>query len=317
MTSARSRTSERVFIRGGYYYHPEHPFADDEPAQRGRIEQAFGFERLRRLDPLCLCALYAVKMARVAAGIPDADRSLKRKDEGVCIGTGFGAQTTRIRFASRLGQLGPAATNPIDFPDSIDGAPAAHIAIHWGLRGPSLTFVEGTASAGNALVAACRQISAQQVKRMVLVSGDIFDPWLRHAMASASEHRDAAIDVNARKALDAGPLPIDAVLAFILEPFDPQTPSSDAVEVVGFQGHAFVASRQDKSLFRDVTTPRKDPSDFSGTSLVAGAWIGVTAPVGNSIGSWQDDSMIANGFRCGLGIDRFPHLAFVRHTRLP
>ena len=96
--------------------------------------------------------------ARRAAGIADENSDTNAARHGVCVGTAFGAQNTRIRYARRLAKLGPAATNPIDFPDSIDGAPAAHIAIRWGLQGPSLTFVSGMASAVDALVAACRKL---------------------------------------------------------------------------------------------------------------------------------------------------------------
>ncbi len=303
MTLRGLQTTERVIVRGGYYYRPEPAFADDEFAQRAQVERTFGPERLRRLDPLSQCALLAVHRARVAAGIAEERRVDKRSCEGVCVGTAFGAQTTRVRYARRLAEHGPAATNPIDFPDSIDGAAAAHVAIQWGLQGPSLTFVEGARSAEHALVAACRQIVDAHVERMMLVTGDIFDPWLRQTIASAA--MPLAADV-----------PRDAVLAIVLERADSQSLRGAGIEVVGFGGDCSIGpERHVKGHVRDVTTPTKDPGDFSGTSLVAGAWLGVTDPMGSQAGPWQDDDVSVDGWRCLLGVEQSPQLAFVRSKR--
>ena len=311
MTLRGLQTTERVIVRGGYYYRPERAFAADESAQRAQVERTFGPERLRRLDPLSQCALLAVHRARVAAGIAEERRVNKRSYEGVCVGTAFGAQTTRVRYARRLAEHGSAATNPIDFPDSIDGAAAAHVAIQWGLQGPSLTFVEGARSAEHALVAACRQIVDAHVERMMLVTGDIFDPWLRQTIVSAA--RATAATSRGIDAAAAADVPRDAVLALVLERSDTLSLRGAVVEVAGFLGDCSIEpERHVVDLVRDVPTPTTDPGDFSGTSLVAGAWLGATDPMGSQAGSWQGDDVRANSWRCQLGVEQFPQLAFVR-----
>ncbi len=308
-------SAERVIVRGGYYHRPIRSYAEDETGQRRTVEEMLGPERLRRLDPLCQCALYAVAVARAAAGIADNGPLNEHDATGICFGTAFGAQTARIRFARRLAQYGPGLTNPIDFPDSIDGAPAAHIATHWSLRGPNLTFVDGPAAATNSLIAACRLIVERRADRMYVVTGDVFDPWLRRCIEMTG-NTSRATSVN--KITEVGAAegsPSDVVLALLLERLDGQRLPEPPVEIVGFGG----ASRAQPPLIQlvcDVTPPRKGPKDLSGTSQVADAWLEVAAPMGNETKLCKVDGVGEKVLRCRLGHERLPELAFVRHCGL-
>jgi hypothetical protein len=312
MTRTEPNSTERVIVRGGYYHRPIRAYAEDETGQRTTIEEMLGPERLRRLDPLCQCALYAVALARAAADIGDDDPLNEHAATGICFGTAFGAQTARIRFARRLAQYGPASTNPIDFPDSIDGAPAAHIATYWGFQGPALTFVDGPAAATNALIAACRLIVAQRADRMYVVTGDVFDPWLRRCIQlSGNTSSTTSINKTAEAGVAAGS-PSDVVLALILERLAGQGIPELPVEIMGFGG-ASRAQSLPTHLVCDVTPPQKNPADLSGTSQVAGAWLEVTALMGNQTNLCKDNKVRANALLCRLGHERLPELAFVRH----
>lgn len=295
----------RVVLSGGYYFGPARLSGDDALAQSLTIEEAIEQESLRRLDPLSQYALYAVENARRAAGIAKENHATKEAQHGICVGTALGAQNTRVRYTRRLARLGPAATNPIDFPDSIDGAPAAHIAIRWGLQGPCLTFVDGMASAVNALVAACRQVASGRAERMYVVAGDIFDPYLCESVATSLR----PIVVTSPK---------DAILALILERFDVDIRRASPIEIVGFHGSNANGElwRLDNPV-RDVTNPtaKMDTMDLSGVSMVAGAWLEVTAAMGNWVGSYRNDEMNIRGYRCNVGNRQYPNLAFLRIAR--
>jgi hypothetical protein len=178
----------RVRVAGGCVIAP-----DTKLGRRcARIEldpmTALGSERGRRLDPLSQLALVAVQGARRDAGLGAVDQRDTRDTralEGVAVGSALGATTTSVRYARRLVGAGAAATNPIDFPDSIDGAPAAHVALDLGLGGPSLTCVDGFSSGISALTYAARQIAWGRATRMHVVVGDKLDALFAEALANA------------------------------------------------------------------------------------------------------------------------------------
>jgi hypothetical protein len=305
-----------IVIRGAYLYRPVPSFFGDEQAQRARLEVALGQDALRRLDPFCQCALFAVAQAQRMGGLGSESTKEPCSRHGVCVGTAFGAQATRIRYSRRLARHGISATNPIDFPDSIDGAAAAHIAIRWGLGGPSLTFVEGPSSAASALVAACRQIAWGRADRIYCVIGDIYDPWLRSNISGPSPESPSTITSARTLTLNEELVPPDAVLALILERFEVSIHRETQVRVVGFAGDELTRRAEDESsLVRDVTPPEEDPMDFSGVLRVVGAWLQVTAPMGKLSGSCQDVRVDVR--RCRIAFEPASRLAFWRRLSSP
>lgn len=190
----------------------------------GRIplspETTLGPERSRRLDPFSQVALVAVEFARREAGLARWDRQCKSGSEGVALGSALGAVTTTVRYARRLLDAGPNSTNPIDFPDSVDGAAAGHVAMDLGLGGPSITFADGAASAVDALVHAARQIAWGRATRMHVVAGDRFDPFFAQALA-----RDPTLQ---------GVCPAECVVALIIEPCASTADAEPCVTLTGF-----------------------------------------------------------------------------------
>jgi hypothetical protein len=309
-----SHEAFRVTVVGGYYFDSARPCSQDSPVRQEDIGEALGQTTLRRLDPLSQYALYAVEMARRAAGIANETRVGKNAIDGVCVGTAFGAQHTRIRYARRLVQQGLPATNPIDFPDSIDGAPAAHIAIRWGLQGPSLTFVDGAASAANALIAACRQVACGRAERMYVIAGDIFDSFIGRSVASSLNSRASGIACGTYENVYTEQMPGNAILALILQRHSGGFGRGPRVEVVGFHAsNSAEATVGPPHLVSDVTTTTAtaNPADPSGVAKVAGAWLGVAAPIVSQINLCQCGVMDAFARRCKIGNSRFPGLAFV------
>ena len=135
-------------------------------------------QRLRRLDRLSVLGMVS---ARLAVADAKLDLGRERPDEttGVAFGTGYGCQETALRYVTKLVAEGAYFTNPIDFPDSIDGAPAAHIAMDLGLRGPSATHTDDVLSGEQALLHSVLAIRNGRAARLVVVAGDTMTSWRR------------------------------------------------------------------------------------------------------------------------------------------
>ncbi len=252
----------------------------------------------RRLDPLSVRCVWCVGQARREAGVPaPATRPYR---EGVCVWTAMGAQQTRIRYASRLVTHGLAGTNPIDFPDSIDGAPAAHVASRWGLQGPSFTLVGGTHGACAALVIAARQLVLGTAERMHVVLGDIFEPRVRAALSSAGSER---VLPGMRD---------DMVLAFVLDRCAPAAGARAQIMLVGFMGAQPPAAEPCATAGAGIAVTHFDAIGAVGGPQVLQAWLGVTAPVGSETIACQDAPRREAESRYPLANPQCPRLAFVR-----
>ncbi len=144
-----------------------------------RPEQYIHPNRLRRMDPLSARAVAASFLAVRDAHLAEHARTVARPDTGVAFGTAYGCQETTLRYAQKLVEQGAYFTNPIDFPDSIDGAPAAHIAMELGLQGPSTTHVDGALSGEVAIWHAVLAIRSGRATRMIAGAGDTLTHTLR------------------------------------------------------------------------------------------------------------------------------------------
>ena len=147
-----------------------------------RPEQYVHPNRLRRMDALSARAVAASILAVRDARLAEHTRSVHRPDTGVAFGTAYGCQETTLRYAQKLVEQGAYFTNPIDFPDSIDGAPAAHIAMELGLQGPSTTHVDGALSGEVSLWHAALAIQSGRATRMIAGAGDTLTHTLQVAL---------------------------------------------------------------------------------------------------------------------------------------
>ena len=236
-----------------------------------------GPERTRRLDPLSQFSLLAVELARHHAGLDRPAPGHRHVDEGVSVGTAFGATTTSVRYARRLVKAGPAGTNPIDFPDSIDGAPAAHISLDISLCGPSLTFTDGPASSASALLFAARTVASGRANRMHVVIGDVLDPVFLEALA-------------------AGLSPVNyiaqAVCALVVERRGLREVPAHTTELFGYSHSSRFALSEpapEQSALAEAPFSPTPICDPSGVLDLAGAWLGAVGPMGNLVGSWQHE----------------------------
>jgi hypothetical protein len=281
-------------------------------------QSILGPERGRRLDPLSQLALVAVDGARQRAKDGNAGCIDERSREGVAFGSAFGATTTSVRYARRLIRAGAAATNPIDFPDSIDGAPAAHVALDLGLGGPSLTFADGEQSGVSALVLAARQIALGRATRMVVVVGDKLEAPFGRALADdpafvrdGSGNDCAAAECVFALVLECQREPAIELVGLLDPVAGPGKAPDDGGSSFSLQldGERLLLVREPDAKFRQL----KDPS---GALALAGAWLGILGPTEFYGGAIERATMgpTANRVRCGMPY--YPGLGFVRSARL-
>ena len=216
----------------------------------------------------------AVELACQNAGIVRQPGPKYSPREGVVVGTALGATVTSVRYAKRLVKSGPALTNPIDFPDSIDGAPAAHIALDRGLCGPSITFCDGECSTVSALVYAARLIESGRVDRMIVVAGDYLD--------------DLFVKALAQHAASTGRRYGQAVLALVLERDGFFSKTDHATQIFGFSPQ-YQGIPRSEYPGETVEQPVPRLTSLSGVLSVASAWWQATRMNAPRLGSWQPD----------------------------
>ena len=301
-----------VRVSGGHLWWPSAISRGASGTAASSEQGALRDDWARRLDPLSIRAVKCTEEARRNAGLLIPVEQPNR--EGVCVGSALGAQQTRVRYATRLVSHGLAGTNPIDFPDSIDGAPAAHVALRWGLQGPNLTLVGGLDCACRALVFASRQLVFGLADRMYVVLGDVFEPRMR---AGFSHHSVASLLAQADDyGSDTGRhVPQDIVLALVLER-QKQPPATDSgICLVGFMNSSNNPGRLAPDESHGSINPmggELDAVGMAGVVAAAGAWLRLTAPNGQGANACRDEAMRDGLRRCPLVNSHWPNLAIVQ-----
>lgn len=157
------------------------------PRRAGRIRgydvDAFvGPGRSRRMDRLSTLAVGAAWLAVRDAGLQNVGRHTPNPRVGLAFGSAYGCQSTELRYAEKLVEHGAYFTNPIDFPDSIDGAPAAHVAMELGIQGPSTTHADAGLSGELALYHGWLDLAIGRADRVLVGGGDVWNPLLYDAL---------------------------------------------------------------------------------------------------------------------------------------
>ena len=137
------------------------------------------YRRLSRQSRLAVAAsIEAIK----DSGLIITDQNRHRI--GVVFGTAFGSTEQTDGFFVSLLNHGPQAAEPILFPDTVPNAPASHIAMYHGLKGPNSTFCQNHLSGECALAYGIALLKQDQAD-VVLVGGvDELSSILFHSLAS-------------------------------------------------------------------------------------------------------------------------------------
>ena len=102
----------------------------------------------------------------------------------VILSTTFGALAASESVMRSLRDESPAAASPFVFADSVANAPAAHVAMLWGLAGANLTITQGECGPLLTLQRARLEIRAGRADRVLVGSQDELTPMLRATLAS-------------------------------------------------------------------------------------------------------------------------------------
>lgn len=126
--------------------------------------------KTRRLDRLSAWALVASSLAIQDAGIDLSQ--FDRSRVAVVFGTGFGCAELTEAFLQSAAANGWSGTDPSPFPEGLANAPASHVALWHGLRGPNITVGSRGFAGETALIQAASLLRHGLADLAIVLAGD-------------------------------------------------------------------------------------------------------------------------------------------------
>jgi hypothetical protein len=181
--------------------------------------------KTRRLDRLSAWALVASSLAINDAGIDISQ--VDRSRVAVIFATAFGCiELTEVFYLSAAAN-GWGGTDPSTFPETLASAPAGHVALFHGLRGPNVTVSDKHFGGENALIQAASLLRHGQADLAIVLAGDALTQslysWYEVADLLSPACYDAAVSHAA-----GGFIPSEGVAALVMEPSGAENVQSDA-----------------------------------------------------------------------------------------
>jgi 3-oxoacyl-[acyl-carrier-protein] synthase II len=133
--------------------------------------------QLRRLDRPSRFAWVAAHQAFLDAGLDPKSNGLGERI-AVAVGTMSGGSEASEAFMRPYLQRGPEGASPMVFPNCVANAASGHLALAFGLKGPSATFVDRENAAFAALEQAMRWIRAGLADVALVIGADGLFPLL-------------------------------------------------------------------------------------------------------------------------------------------
>jgi hypothetical protein len=170
--------------------------------------------KTRRLDRLSAWALVASSLA-----IKDAEIDLNQVDRSrvaVVFATAFGCVDLTEAFYLSADANGWNGTDPITFPETLPSAPASHVSMFHGLRGPNVTVSNKYFAGETALIQAASLLRHGQADLAIVLAGDALAPtlysWYEVAglLSPACYNSDPVAEA-------AGFIPSEGVAALVME----------------------------------------------------------------------------------------------------
>lgn len=123
--------------------------------------------KMSRFSQLALCsAIEAVE----DSGISINDENRFRI--GIFVGTGLSSTESTDMFYEGLLKDGPLGCNPIIFPETVQNIAASHISIHFGIKGPNITFSQDNISSELALFYAIELLNNNMIDAAIVSGAD-------------------------------------------------------------------------------------------------------------------------------------------------
>jgi len=171
--------------------------------------------KTRRLDRLSAWALVASSLALQDAGIDLSN--IDRSRVAVVFGTGFGCAELTEAFYQSAAVNGWGGTDPSPFPEGLANAPASHVALWHGLRGPNITVGSKGLAGESALIQAASLLQHGQADLAIVLAGDTLTRAIYEWYEVAGLLSPACY--NAEPLPESGSfVPSEGVAALVLEP---------------------------------------------------------------------------------------------------
>lgn len=169
--------------------------------------------KTRRLDRLSAWALVASSLAIKDAGIDVTQ--LDRSRVAVVFATAFGCIELTEAFYLSAAANGWNGTDPITFPETLASAPASHVSMFHGLRGPNITVSNKYFAGESAMMQASYVIRRSQADVAIVLSGDA----LARSLYAWYEQADLLSPTcyNSNPVEDDGFIPSEGVAALVME----------------------------------------------------------------------------------------------------
>jgi hypothetical protein len=185
--------------------------------------------KTRRLDRLSAWALVASSLALQDAGIDLSQvdgNQVDRSRVAVVFGTGFGcAELTEAFYQSAAGN-GWSRTDPSPFPEGLANAPASHVALWHGLRGPNITVGSKGVAGESAIILAASLLRHGQADFAIVLAGDtltraIYEWYEAAGLLSRTCYDAEPLPRSLQESggsVPSGFIPSEGVVALVLEP---------------------------------------------------------------------------------------------------
>jgi hypothetical protein len=170
--------------------------------------------KTRRLDRLSVWALVASSLAIKDAGIYLSQ--LDRSRVAVVFATAFGCVELTEAFYISAAANGWNGTDPITFPETLASAPASHVSMFHGLRGPNITVSNKHFSGESAMIQAACLLRQGQADLAIVLSGDALAPSLYSWYEEAGLLSPACYNSAPVSHVD-GFIPSEGVAALVME----------------------------------------------------------------------------------------------------
>jgi 3-oxoacyl-[acyl-carrier-protein] synthase II len=170
--------------------------------------------KTRRLDRLSVWALVASSLALKDAGIDLTQ--VDRSRVAVVFATAFGCVELTEAFYLSAAANGWNGTDPITFPETLASAPASHVSMFHGLRGPNITVSNKYFAGESAMMQAACLLRQGQADLAIVLAGDALSrstySWYEEAklLSPACSNSDPVSESD-------GFIPSEGVAALVME----------------------------------------------------------------------------------------------------
>jgi 3-oxoacyl-(acyl-carrier-protein) synthase len=205
--------------------------------------------KTRRLDRLSAWALVASSLAIQDAGI-DLNQ-VDRSRVAVVFATAFGCVELTEAFYLSAAANGWNGTDPSTFPETLASAPASHVSLFHGLRGPNVTASNKYFAGETALIQAASLLRHGQADLAIVLAGDALAQTLYSWYEVAGLLSPACY--NSDPLPEAGGfVPSEGIAALVMESCSGGTMRSDARSYARIRSGRWAAGGQPAEVIRQM-----------------------------------------------------------------